>query len=306
MERVDLRQKYHNWLKIGGGSYGDVFKAEDRITGEIVAIKRIRLDTQDEGIASTTIREVSVLQELTHPNVVGLKDVTLSPDRKLHLVFEFLDKDLKDHLDANKKGIAPMEIKSFMYQLLNGLAFCHTHRILHRDLKPQNILITNTGVLKLADFGLARAFNIPVCAFTHEVVTLWYRAPEILLGGKEYSTPVDIWSVGCIFAELVTRKALFAGDSEIDQLFKIFKALGFPTEDVWRGVTRLPDFQHVFPQFRPTPWAQVVPGLSPAGVDLLSKLLAYDPAERISAKRALLHPYFEDLDKSKFTSYLHA
>lgn len=173
-------------------------------------------------------------------------------DNKLYLVFEYLDLDLKKYMDTvknNPLGFTPdhvkvnfiilililivllwfyysllsIIIKSYLYQLLNGLRFCHSRRVLHRDLKPQNLLIDKEGSLKLADFGLARAIGIPVRTYTHEVVTLWYRSPEILLGSKHYSTAVDIWSVGCIFAEMATKVPLFPGDSEIDEIYKIFR-----------------------------------------------------------------------------------
>lgn len=134
-------------------------------------------------------------------------------------------------------------VKSYMYQLLKGLEFCHSHRVLHRDLKPQNLLIDSHGCIKLADFGLARAFGIPIRAYTHEVVTLWYRAPEILMGARQYACPVDVWSVGCIFAEMITGRPLFPGDSEIDELFRIFRVLGTPTEASWPGVSQLPDYK---------------------------------------------------------------
>lgn len=167
--------------------------------------------------------ERSLLKELNHPNIVKLLDV-IHTENKLYLVFEFLHQDLKKFMDASAlTGIPLPLIKSYLFQLLQGLAFCHSHRVLHRDLKPQNLLINADGSIKLADFGLARAFGVPVRTYTHEVVTLWYRAPEILLGCKYYSTAVDIWSLGCIFAEMVTRRALFPGDSEIDQLFRIFR-----------------------------------------------------------------------------------
>lgn len=162
------------------------------------------------------------MKGLKHPNIVELKEVIYSED-KLYLIFEYCDYDLKKYMRQVGGPLPPQEVKSFTYQILQATAYCHAHRVMHRDLKPQNLLIDKSGNIKLADFGLARAFGLPVKTYTHEVVTLWYRAPEILLGQKQYSTPVDIWSIGCIFAEMAQRKALFAGDSEIDQIFKIFQ-----------------------------------------------------------------------------------
>eukprot|EP00741_Cyanophora_paradoxa_P024531 tig00000269_g23685.t1 len=291
--------KYQKIEKIGEGTYGVVYKAKDRNTGEIIALKKIRLEAEDEGVPSTAIREISLLKELRHMNIVRLKDVVHS-DNKLYLVFEYLDQDLKKYMDSVPNGLHASLVKSYLYQLLRGIAFCHCHRVLHRDLKPQNLLIDRNGSLKLADFGLARAFGIPVRTYTHEVVTLWYRAPEILLGSRHYSTPVDIWSIGCIFAEMVTRHPLFPGDSEIDELFRIFRTLGTPNEDVWPGVSQLPDYKNTFPNWPVQSLAKAVPQLDAAGLDLLSKMLVYEPAKRISAKAALEHPYFNDLDKSQF------
>ncbi|CAI2161386.1 19923_t:CDS:2 [Funneliformis geosporum] len=168
------------------------------------------------------------------------------------------------------------------------------HRIFHRDLKPQNLLIDEYGDLKLADFGLARAVGVPMRPCTHEVVTLWYRAPEILFGSRSYSFAIDMWSIGCIFAEMSLRKPMFAGDSEIDELFKIFKILGTPNEDVWPDVISFPDYKTNFPQWRPQLLSDFVPGMGPLAIDLLSKMLVYDPTYRISAKRARAHPYFNN------------
>jgi len=242
---------YQLMEKVGEGTYGEVFKAKDRVTGKYVAIKKIRLDAEDEGVPSTSIREISLLKELNQdPNIVRLEDVIHSKNR-LYLVFEFIDFDLKKYIDTVKSDIAPQLVKSYMFQLLRAMFFCHSHRIIHRDLKPQNLLIDKNGKLKVADFGLARAFGVPLRQYTHEVVTLWYRAPEILLGSKMYATPVDIWSLGCIFAELVSRTALFPGDSEIDELYKIFRVLGTPSDTVWPGVTKLPDYKTSFPSWKP-------------------------------------------------------
>jgi len=190
-----------------------------------------------------------------------------------------------------------MLIKSYLQQLVKGIAHCHAHRVLHRDLKPQNLLIDKKGVLKLADFGLARAFGVPVRTYTHEVVTLWYRAPEILLGGKQYSTPVDIWSIGCIFAEMVTRSPLFPGDSEIDQLYRIFRCFGTPNEETWPGVSSHPDYKSTFPQWNAIPLKQAVEGLDELGLDLFTKMMHYEPSKRISARDALRHPFFDDLNR---------
>eukprot|EP01017_Pseudomicrothorax_dubius_P049901 TRINITY_DN934_c0_g5_i3.p1 TRINITY_DN934_c0_g5~~TRINITY_DN934_c0_g5_i3.p1 ORF type:complete len:329 (+),score=105.05 TRINITY_DN934_c0_g5_i3:117-1103(+) len=291
-----VAERYTKLEKIGEGTYGVVYKAKDKNTGDIIALKKIRLEHEDEGVPSTAIREISLLKELQHPNVVKLRDI-VHGDAKLYLIFEFAEQDLKKHLDHT--NLSTVQIKSYLYQLLAGLAFCHSHRVIHRDLKPQNLLLDKNAVLKLADFGLARAFTLPIRTYTHEVVTLWYRAPEILLGQKVYSTPVDIWSVGCIFAEMAQKRPLFMGDSEIDQIFKIFRILGTPNEVTWPGVNSLPDFKQTFPKWSPSPIAKYVTNLDPIGLDLLQKMIAYDPAARISARDALSHPYFEELDKSK-------
>lgn len=282
-------EKYQKVEKIGEGTYGTVYKAKVKGKTDFVALKKIKLEAEDEGVPSTAIREISLLKELHHPNVVRLLEVIHSENR-LYLVFEFLDMDLKKHMDVMKEGLTMPTIKSYLHQLLAGVAFCHSHRVLHRDLKPQNLLISNKGEMKLADFGLARAFGIPIRTYTHEVVTLWYRAPEILLGTRKYACAVDVWSIGCIFAELVTRRPLFPGDSEIDELFRIFRVLGTPTEATWPGVTSMPDYKPSFPNWPPQPIQNSVPGLDAMGCDLLSKMLCYEPSSRISAKAAMSHP----------------
>ena len=226
------------------GTYGVVYKARDLANGgRIVALKKIRLEAEDEGVPSTAIREISLLKEMNHPNIMRLLNIAHADSHKLYLVCEFLDLDLKKYMEAQpvssggrgkplpegcstqlaQMGLGYNVVKKLMLQLCDGIRSCHSRRVLHRDLKPQNLLIDKDGNLKLADFGLARAFGVPLRTYTHEVVTLWYRAPEILLGGRQYSTGVDMWSVGCIFAEMCTRKPLFPGDSEIDEIFKIFR-----------------------------------------------------------------------------------
>ena len=193
-----------------------------------------------------------------------------------------------------------------MYQLLKGVAHCHRHGVMHRDLKPQNLLVDDDAegtkeadgslTLKIADLGLGRAFSVPIKAYTHEIVTLWYRAPEVLLGCTHYSPAVDVWSVACIFGELARKQALLPGDSELQQLLHIFKLLGTPDEASWPGVTKLRDW-HEFPRWAPQDLAKVFPALEPAGVDLMRRMFEYDPARRVSARDALAHEYFDDLDK---------
>jgi len=287
--------RYAKLEKVGEGTYGVVYKARDIGTNQIVALKKIRLEAEDEGVPSTAIREISLLKELKDDNIVRLLDI-VHADQKLYLVFEFLDVDLKRYMESGNQNGEPIQldtVKRFTHQLNSGLLYCHSHRILHRDLKPQNLLIDKHENLKLADFGLARAFGIPMRTYTHEVVTLWYRAPEVLLGSRHYATAIDMWSVGCIFAEMVMQGIpLFPGDSEIDQIFKIFRMLGTPNEEVWPGVSQLPDYKPTFPQWAKQEIARLVPQLEESGLDLLRRTLTYDSAKRISAKRALIHPYF--------------
>eukprot|EP00048_Salpingoeca_helianthica_P010656 m.153189 g.153189 ORF g.153189 m.153189 type:complete len:299 (+) comp15119_c0_seq9:1617-2513(+) len=287
-------KRFERLEKVGEGTYGLVFKVRDTNTDEICAMKKIKLDSEDEGIPATSIREISLLKELSHPNVVALKEIIHS-EFKLYLLFEFIDLDLKKHMDSLPGPLSPDTVKSFLRQTLQGIEFCHGRRVLHRDLKPQNLLISRGGEIKLADFGLARAFGVPLRAYTHEIVTLWYRAPEILLGSKQYACPVDIWSIGCIFAEMVTRRPMLPGDSEIDELFRIFRIFSTPTEAVWPGVAQLPDYTGSFPRWNAQPLNEVVPGLDAAGLDLLAQLMRYDPVKRISAKAALRHEYFADM-----------
>nr|CAG4643288.1 EOG090X081V [Ilyocryptus agilis] len=288
-------QKYEKLEKIGEGTYGTVFKAKNRENQEIVALKRVRLDDDDEGVPSSALREICLLKELKHHNIVRLHDV-LHSDKKLTLVFEHCDQDLKKYFDSLNGEIDCERVQSLMYQLLRGLAFCHSKNVLHRDLKPQNLLINKNGELKLADFGLARAFGIPVRCYSAEVVTLWYRPPDVLFGAKLYTTSIDMWSAGCIFAELANAgRPLFPGSDVDDQLKRIFKLLGTPTEETWPGMSSLPDYKPCVMYQPTTTFAQIVPKMNPKGRDLLQKLLVCNPALRISAEEAMSHLYFSDL-----------
>merc|ERR1719378_1264815 len=214
---------------------------------------------------------------------------------ELTLVFELSDSDLKKFMKSKQGKLSSNQVRDFSRQLLTGIEFCHANRIIHRDLKPQNLLIDSSMRLKIADFGLARAFMLPIPQYTHEVVTVWYRPLEILLGSKLYSLPVDMWGVGCILAEMATGSPLFAGDSEIDTAFKIFQKLGTPTEAMWPGLSELPDFKSTFPKWKPKGWENIRntrAQLGHTGVDLLEQLMRYNPSARISARGALQHAYF--------------
>lgn len=282
---------------LGEGSYGKVYKATCIANGATVAMKYMKLGGEDEGVPSTAIREVAILEGLDHQHIVRLLDVFCSTS-KLVLVFECLESDLKKYIKAAKGSLSPRVIKDFSLQLTCGVDYCHSRRVIHRDLKPQNLLVSSTSLLKIADFGLARAFILPMPKYTHEVVTVWYRPPEILLGTTIYSVPVDVWGVGCIIAEMASGSPLFPGDSEIDTCFKIFQKLGTPNESIWPGLSRLPDFKPTFPKWRPRGWANIrniSSQVGPAGIDLLENLMHYDPTTRISARTALNHPYFAEL-----------
>lgn len=236
------------------------------------------------------------MKELKHENIVTLHDV-IHTENKLMLVFEYMDKDLKKYMDArgDRGQLDAPTIKRFMQDLLKGTAFCHENRVLHRDLKPQNLLINTKGQLKLADFGLARAFGIPVNTFSNEVVTLWYRAPDVLLGSRTYNTSIDIWSAGCIMAEMFTGRPLFPGTTNEDQLQKIFRLMGTPSERTWPGISQLPEYKGNFPSYATQQLHILLPQVDNLGLDLIGKLLQLRPENRISAPEALRHPWFNDL-----------
>lgn len=302
--RKRLEDDFEKLSTIGRGSYGVVYKVRRKVSGDVLALKRVKLHRNtngfEDGVPSSSLREIAALKSLKHPNILQLHEI-IHTGANLYLLFEHLDQDLKRTLDESQSGLGLKVAKSYMWQLLKAIAFCHSRRILHRDLKLQNLLVNKDGTIKLADFGLARSMALPPRNCTKEVVTLWYRAPELLLGSNIYGPAVDIWSLGGICYEMITKKVLFPGDSEIDQLFKIFQVLGTPTETQWGEITKLPYYKSNFPRWPATEFEKLlnigqVNSCSEIA-DFLRTMLIYDPALRISAQEAMKHNFFDDLTK---------
>ncbi|CAN8239676.1 unnamed protein product [Cochlearia groenlandica] len=293
MENQPPKKVADRYLKreiLGQGTYGVVFKATDTKNGETVAIKKIRLGKEKEGVNITALREIKLLKELKHPHIIELIDA-FPHKENLHLVFEFMETDLEAVIRDPNLFLSPADVKSYLQMTLKGLEYCHDKWVLHRDMKPNNLLIGPNGQLKLADFGLARIFGSPSRKFTHQVFARWYRAPELLFGAKQYGAAVDVWAAGCIFAELLLRRPFLQGNSDIDQLSKIFAAFGTPKSDQWPEMICLPDYVEY--QFAPAPSLRsLFPSVSEDALDLLSNMFTYDPKSRISIQQALQHRYF--------------
>lgn len=295
-------ESYVKLDQLGEGSYATVYKGYSNLTNKVVALKEIRLQVE-EGTPFTAIREASLLRSLKHANVVTLHDI-IHTTTSLTFVFEFVDTDLSQYLEKHSGGLNPKNVKLFLFQLFRGLSYCHERQILHRDLKPQNLLISEIGELKLADFGLARAKSIPSHTYSHEVVTLWYRPPDVLLGSRNYSTSLDIWGVGCIFIEMVGGSPAFPGVRDpFDQLDKIWRILGTPSADYWESFDPLPNLKKgQIVSYRAQSLTQAFPKLSSIafGEELAELCLRLQPRLRISAKDALKHKYFCDLPQRVF------
>lgn len=288
--------RYEKHEQLGEGSYGVVYRATDKETGQVVALKILKLDNLDEdGVPSTLLREISILKSIRHINIISLLGVNTS-SVPVFLAYDYMETDLGRLLHQRKRPLKPQAIRSYAFQLIAGVQYLHSHRIIHRDIKPDNILIAKNGILKLADFGMARYFTVPNRPYTRGVVTLWYKAPELLLGGL-YEFSIDLWSIGCILYEMVTSAPLFPGNGQLDQLLKILKVLGTPTEDSFPLLrARLQENMDIeLPQFNGCDIASMMAGADPNLIDLTLKMLNYDPQKRISAKDALKHPYFDEV-----------
>ncbi|XP_043325573.1 cyclin-dependent kinase 9 [Cervus elaphus] len=298
--------KYEKLAKIGQGTFGEVFKAKHRKTGQKVALKKVLMENEKEGFPITALREIKILQLLKHENVVNLIEICrtkASPYNRckgsIYLVFDFCEHDLAGLLSNVLVKFTLSEIKRVMQMLLNGLYYIHRNKILHRDMKAANVLITRDGVLKLADFGLARAFSLAKNSqpnrYTNRVVTLWYRPPELLLGERDYGPPIDLWGAGCIMAEMWTRSPIMQGNTEQHQLALISQLCGSITPEVWPNVDKYELFEKVElvkGQKRKVKDRLKAYVRDPYALDLIDKLLVLDPAQRIDSDDALNHDFF--------------
>ncbi|KAH1046473.1 hypothetical protein J1N35_037257 [Gossypium stocksii] len=280
--------------KIGQGTYSNVYKARDTLTGKIVALKKVRFDNLEPESVKFMAREIKILRRLDHPNVVKLEGlVTSRMSCSLYLVFEYMEHDLAGLATSPAIKFTESQVKCYMHQLLSGLEHCHNRHVLHRDIKGSNLLIDNGGVLKIADFGLASSFDPNhKQPMTSRVVTLWYRPPELLLGATDYGVSVDLWSAGCILAELLAGRPIMPGRTEVEQLHKIFKLCGSPSDEYWKKL-KLPHATIFKPQISYKRCiAETFKDFPPSSLPLIDTLLAIDPVERLTATAALNSEFF--------------
>lgn len=290
---------YKRVQQVGEGTYGKVYKARNEVTGEEVAIKKLRLETEREGFPITAMREIKLLQSFDHPNIVGLLEMMVEYNQ-ITMVFDYLNHDLTGLLTLPDLLLTEGHRKMIFKQLMTGLDYLHQMRVIHRDIKGSNILLNSQGILKIADFGLAR--NMKVLRdgespdYTNRVITIWYRPPELLMGSTDYGREVDVWGVGCLLIELYTKSAIFQGAEEISQLYKIYEVMGTPTAENWPEIGNLPWFEMLKPQLkRSLRFEKDFKDLmTNDSFDLALKMLLFDPKQRITAEKALQHPYFSN------------
>lgn len=293
--RVDEFEKLN---RLGEGSYGTVYRAKDLKTSEVVALKKVILHNEKDGFPKVSIREIRLLFKLKHPNVVEMTEVVVGQQPgSIFLVFEYCEHDIGALLDAMERPFMPAEVKGLLQQMLRGLAYLHGNFVIHRDLKLSNLLLTNRGMLKLADFGMAREFTSPPEPITTNVVTLWYRAPELLFGAKQYNIAVDMWSTGCMFGELLYHRPLMPGKHEEHQCHLICDLLGTPKPKIWPGLEHLPNYQKWeanLPRNDMNNLGVKFPDATDGCLDLINRMLCFDPDRRESAASSLQHSYFSE------------
>ncbi|XP_007997101.2 cyclin-dependent kinase-like 2 [Chlorocebus sabaeus] len=287
-------EKYENLGLVGEGSYGMVMKCRNKDTGRIVAIKKFLESDDDKMVKKIAMREIKLLKQLRHENLVNLLEVC-KKKKRWYLVFEFVDHTILDDLELFPNGLDYQVVQKYLFQIINGIGFCHSHNIIHRDIKPENILVSQSGVVKLCDFGFARTLAAPGEVYTDYVATRWYRAPELLVGDVKYGKAVDVWAIGCLVTEMFMGEPLFPGDSDIDQLYHIMICLGnliprhqelFYKNPVFAGV-RLPEIKERQPLERR------YPKLSEVVIDLAKKCLHIDPDKRPFCSELLHHDFFQ-------------
>lgn len=297
----ETKEKYVKTKKLGEGTYAIVYLGHLKADpSSLVAIKKIKVNTEyRDGLSMDAIREVKYLQELSHPNVIALHAVFSSKNQNLNLVLEFLPLGDLEMLIKDNENIryGTAEVKAWMGMLGRAVWFCHENFVLHRDIKPNNLLIAADGQVKLADFGLARSFSDPYRLMTSQVITRWYRPPELLFGAKFYSGAVDVWSMGTVFAELILRFPFLAGNTDMHQLELICNAIGTPTEENWSGVSKLDgyvkfDKAATIPTKDKNYYLSLFGTVGPVGVDLLMSMLKLDPRRRSTARQILEHGWW--------------
>ncbi|XP_063267097.1 LOW QUALITY PROTEIN: cyclin-dependent kinase 10 [Prinia subflava] len=315
-------KEFEKLNRIGEGTYGIVYRARDTLTDETVALKKVRMDNEKDGMPISSLREITLLLQLQHPNIVELKEVVVGNHlESIFLVMGYCEQDLASLLENMQTPFSEAQVKCIILQVLKGLQYLHENYIIHRDLKVSNLLMTDKGCVKIADFGLARTYGMPPKPMTPKVVTLWYRAPELLLGMTTQTTSIDMWAAGCILAELLAHKPLLPGTSEIHQIDLIVQLLGTPNENIWPVRAPCP-FPLSFPWLLPWPFLTLhflqgfsklplatqytlrkqpynnlkhrFPWLSEAGLRLLNFLFMYDPKKRATAKDCLESSYFKE------------
>ncbi|KAI9023658.1 kinase-like domain-containing protein [Phycomyces nitens] len=285
--------------KLGEGTFGEVHKARYKVTGQLVALKRILMHNEKDGVPITAMREIKILKQLRHKNIVPLSDIAVETGdsaRKeqgsIYMVFPYMDHDLAGLLDNPSVRLSRPQIKTYMKQLLEGTAYLHFNKVLHRDMKAANLLINNDGILQIADFGLARGVEDDGREYTQCVVTRWYRPPELLLGERRYTSAIDMWGVGCVFGELIKLRPILQGQDDMEQLKRIFHLCGSPTQENMPGWNKLPDAGKVRFDVSKRRVVEEFSRPDPLAADLIDKLLVLDPTKRLTALEALNHDYF--------------